>query len=60
MDSKGHVEALIKRYAMVAASTRAAIDTAEEFDDMDTVDLFSEVSRGMDKWLWFLETHVQP
>jgi starvation-inducible DNA-binding protein len=60
MDSKGHVEALIKRYAMVAASTRAAIDTAEEFDDMDTVDLFREVSRGMDKWLWFLETHVQP
>lgn len=42
------------------ACTRAAIDTAEEYDDMDTVDLFSEVSRGMDKWLWFLEAHVQP
>jgi len=60
MDSMGHVEALIERYAMVAASTRAAIDVAEEYDDMDTVDLFSEVSRGMDKWLWFLEAHVQP
>lgn len=60
MDSMGHVEALIERYATVAASTRAAIDAAEEFEDMDTVDLFSEVSRGMDKWLWFLEAHVQP
>jgi starvation-inducible DNA-binding protein len=60
MDSLSHVAALVERYAMVAASTRAAIDTAEEFEDMDTVDLFSEVSRGMDKWLWFLEAHVQP
>jgi starvation-inducible DNA-binding protein len=56
----GHVEALIERYAMVAASTRAAIDTAEKLDDMGTVDLFSEISLGMDKWLWFLEAHVQP
>ena len=60
MDSMGHVEALIERYAMVAASTRAAIATAEEQEDMGTVDLFSEISLGMDKWLWFLEAHVQP
>ena len=60
MDSIGHVEALIERYAMVAANTRAAIDTAEEHEDMGTVDLFSEISLGMDKWLWFLEAHVQP
>ena len=60
MESMGHVEALIERYAMVAASTRAAIDTAEEYGDMDTVDMFSDISRGMDKWLWFLEAHVQP
>jgi starvation-inducible DNA-binding protein len=60
MDSMGHVEALIERYTMAAASTRAAIDTAEEYDDIDTVDMFSDISRGMDKWLWFLEAHVQP
>lgn len=60
MDCMGHVEALIERYAMVAASTRAAIATAEEQEDMGTVDLFSEISLGMDKWLWFLEAHVQP
>ncbi len=60
MDSMSHVQALVERYAMVAASTRTAIDVAEEAGDMGTVDLFSDISRGMDKWLWFLEAHVQP
>jgi starvation-inducible DNA-binding protein len=44
---------------MVAASTRAAIDTADKAEDMDTADLMTEISRGMDKWLWFLEAHLQ-
>jgi starvation-inducible DNA-binding protein len=60
MDSMSHVKALIERYAMVAANTRTAIDIAEEAGDMVTVDIFSDISRGMDKWLWFLEAHVQP
>ena len=60
MGSMDHVSALTERYAMVAASIREAIDTAEEAGDMDTVDLLSEVSLGMDKWLWFLEAHLQP
>ena len=59
MGSMDHVSALTERYAMVAASIRAAIDTAEEAGDMDTVDLLSGISLGMDKWLWFLEAHLQ-
>ena len=59
MGSMDHVSALTERYAMVAASVRAAIDTAEEAGDMDTVDLLSGISLGMDKWLWFLEAHLQ-
>jgi starvation-inducible DNA-binding protein len=47
------------RYANVAATTRAAIDTAEEAKDIGTSDLFTEVSRGLDKALWFLEAHSQ-
>src|SRR5262245_36952463 len=27
--------------------------------DLDTADLFTEVSRGIDKWLWFVEAHFQ-
>lgn len=53
------VQALVERYATVAASTRAAIDTADEAGDMGTADLFTGLSRELDKALWFLEAHVQ-
>jgi len=54
-----HVEALAVRYAAVAATCRSAIDAASEFGDADTADLFTEISRGLDKSLWFLESHLQ-
>jgi len=25
----------------------------------DTADMFTEISRGIDKWLWFVEAHTQ-
>ncbi|NDH86216.1 DNA starvation/stationary phase protection protein Dps, partial [bacterium] len=25
----------------------------------DTADIFTEISRGTDKWLWFVEAHLQ-
>jgi starvation-inducible DNA-binding protein len=53
------VEMLVERYATLAESTRKAIDTAEQAEDMDTSDLFTEVSRDLDKSLWFLEAHLQ-
>ncbi len=56
---RDHVEALADRFAAYAASVRAAIDTSEEHGDKDTADLFTEVSRSVDKHLWFLEAHLQ-
>lgn len=53
------VEALAERYAALGASTRQAIETANDQGDLDTADLFTEVSRGLDKALWFLEAHLQ-
>lgn len=47
------------RVAAYANSTRAAIDTAGEAKDQGTADLFTEVSRGIDKRLYFLEAHLQ-
>jgi starvation-inducible DNA-binding protein len=57
--SMASVQALVTRFAQLAASTRAAIDAAATAADADTADLFTEVSRGLDKSLWFLEAHLQ-
>jgi starvation-inducible DNA-binding protein len=56
---KEHLAALIPSIAKFAASARAAIDTAANFGDADTADLFTGVSRSVDKLLWFLEAHTQ-
>ena len=53
------VRMLVERYADLARSTRQAIDRADQAEDMDTADLFTEVSRDLDKDLWFLEAHIQ-
>ena len=34
-------------------------DEVDELEDADTADIFTEVSRGIDKWLWFVEAHSQ-
>ena len=54
-----HVTALSSALAQFGASARAAIDTAATAGDADTADLFTEVSRGVDKLLWFVEAHAQ-
>jgi starvation-inducible DNA-binding protein len=38
---------------------RANIDESSELGDQDTADLFTEVSREIDKQLWFVEAHIQ-
>ena len=56
VDGPSHVEALSSALAAFGKSARKAIGEA---DDLDTADLFTEVSRGIDKWLWFVEAHLQ-
>jgi len=58
-DSLPTVEALAERYAALSGGMRQAIETAEDQRDSGTADLFTEVSRGLDKALWFLEAHLQ-
>ena len=53
------VAVVADRLAAFGASAREAIDTATELGDMDTADLFTEVSRAIDKHLWFVEAHLQ-
>ena len=52
-----HVEAVSKALAAFGKSVRAAIDKADDLGDADSADLFTEVSRGTDKWLWLVESH---
>jgi starvation-inducible DNA-binding protein len=58
-DGHSHVEALSSALAAFGKSARKAIEQANELGDLDTSDLFTEVSRGVDKWLWFVEAHLQ-
>jgi starvation-inducible DNA-binding protein len=58
VDGRQHLEALAKSYGVYANLARAAIAEATSFDDMNTADLFTEISRAIDKHLWFLEAHL--
>lgn len=57
--SQAYVETLTDRVGRFAKTVRAAIDTAAAAGDQGTADLFTEVSRSVDKHLWFLEAHIQ-
>jgi starvation-inducible DNA-binding protein len=38
---------------------RLAIDETDALDDVATADICTEITRGTDKWLWFVEAHAQ-
>lgn len=59
VEGKQFVTALADRYAPYAKHLRAAIDKTSELGDADTSDLYTEISRVIDKRLWFLEAHLQ-
>jgi starvation-inducible DNA-binding protein len=52
-----HVEALATSLAAFGKSVREGIGTAGDAGDAGTQDLFTEVSREVDKQLWFVESH---
>lgn len=55
-----HVEALSNALASFGEQIRKAIDETAGFGDADTADIFTEISRGADKYLWFVESHREP
>ena len=54
-----HVAALSDVLAQFSGRAREAIGQLEEFEDPDSMDILTEVSRGVEKWLWFVEAHQQ-
>jgi starvation-inducible DNA-binding protein len=54
-----HVDALSSALATFGRGTRVAINEADELGDPATADILTEITRGIDKWLWFVEAHQQ-
>ena len=54
-----HVEALSTALATAGKLIRTGIEQANTIGDNDTADLFTNVSRDLDKKLWFVEAHLQ-
>ncbi|HET6410172.1 MAG TPA: DNA starvation/stationary phase protection protein Dps [Chthoniobacteraceae bacterium] len=54
-----YVKALAKRWAQEANAIREAIDKTADLGDADTADLFTQISRELDKGVWFLEAHFR-
>ncbi len=50
---------LAQRYAAVGSNLRAGIDRADELGDKDTADLYTGISRSVDKNTWFLDAHFR-
>jgi starvation-inducible DNA-binding protein len=58
-DGAAHVDALSTALADFGKLVRNGIDEAADLGDQDTADIFTEISRDIDKHLWFVEAHIQ-
>ena len=58
-DGTLHIEAVAKALSDFGHEVRMTINEAQTLEDADTADMFTEISRGIDKWLWFVEAHNQ-
>jgi starvation-inducible DNA-binding protein len=56
---RAHVRAMQDALATFGRGARRGIEDATALNDADTADLFTEISRGVDKSLWMVEAHVQ-
>jgi starvation-inducible DNA-binding protein len=54
-----HAKALSTALASFGTRVRFAIGEADELEDAVTADVCTEIARGTDKWLWFVESHLQ-
>ncbi|MGB7337359.1 MAG: DNA starvation/stationary phase protection protein Dps [Phototrophicaceae bacterium] len=53
------VQIVAERWAQVAGLIRDAIEASADIGEPTTEDLFTEISRTVDKNLWFIEAHLQ-
>jgi starvation-inducible DNA-binding protein len=58
-DGSVHVEAVARALSTFGREARMMIDETAALEDAGTADMFTEISRAIDKWLWFVEAHSQ-
>src|SRR6202000_1948506 len=56
---KDHLYYLSTQISVYGKAIRTAITDTDELGDADTADLFTGISRDVDKYLWFIEAHLQ-
>ena len=54
-----HVKSLSAALAVFGSRMRFAIAETDELEDAVSADICTEITRGADKWLWFIEAHTQ-
>jgi starvation-inducible DNA-binding protein len=54
-----HVAALSDALAAFGRTIRIGIEEMNELEDATSADVLTEISRGVDQWLWFVEAHQQ-
>ncbi len=59
LDGTAHVERVASALAAVGSAGREGIDLSSEHGDEVTADILTEVTRGIDELLWFVEAHLQ-
>jgi starvation-inducible DNA-binding protein len=52
-----HVAAMSDVLAQFGRTVRIAVEEMVELKDSATADIMTEILRGVDKWLWFVEAH---
>jgi len=58
-DGTSHIEAVARALSEFGREARNMISECQALDDDDSADMFTEISRAIDKWLWFVEAHTQ-
>jgi starvation-inducible DNA-binding protein len=59
MEGDGHVRALVERFGRYGVTLRDDIALATDVEDAGSAALYTDISRGVDKQLWILETHLR-
>lgn len=54
-----HISAFSDSLAQFGRTVRMGIEEMNDLQDAGSADILTEVSRGIDKWLWFVEAHQQ-